>query len=300
MPAQPAHVIFIHGLANKPKAEDLRRIWLEALGARVDGDDGFDLEATGVQASLVYWAHLFYDTPLPAADYESIVGTPNELAASVNRDVPLDGDQWTRALRAKLDVGGAEALVEPPLDQRAVGYERIPVPWFVKKRVMEHFTKEAHDYLFNVDGLRDRIRGLTLDVLAQIPSGTRRVLVGHSQGSFIAYDVLTGVDSCPEVHGLLTLGSPLGVDEIQDKLVWSRANGFPRRLSGEWVNVFDPYDAVARLDPRLANDFRRDGAEVVVDIEEENWGTWRHSATKYLKGPQLRHALRRLCGREGA
>jgi hypothetical protein len=102
------------------------------------------------------------------------------------------------------------------------------------------------------------------------------------------------------VDGLLTLGSPLGVDEVQDKLVWTRANGFPARLTGRWVNVYDPLDAVARADPRLANDFLRNGLPALEDIEESNWGTWRHSATKYLKGPKLRHALRSLCGREGA
>jgi hypothetical protein len=98
----------------------------------------------------------------------------------------------------------------------------------------------------------------------------------------------------------MTLGSPLGVDEIQDRLVWSRQDGFPKKVEGNWYNVYDPYDPVAILDPRLANDFRKDGREAVIDIAEENWGTWRHSATKYLKGPKLRDALRRLCGREGA
>jgi hypothetical protein len=126
------------------------------------------------------------------------------------------------------------------------------------------------------------------------------VLVGHSQGTFIVYDVMTGVADCPPIDGFMTIGSPLGVDEVQDRLVWTRDQGFPGKLRGDWVNVFDPFDLVARLDPRLANDFRKAGAEVVIDIEESNWGSWRYSATKYLQGQQLRNQLRRLCDREGA
>ncbi len=300
MPAQGAHVIFIHGLANKPKPSDLQRIWLEALSQSVAGDEGFDLGASGVTSSFVYWADLFYDTPLSAADYESIIGTGGELAASVALVVALSEDAWTRAMQEKFPDDNEQAYLEPPLDNKAVGYERVPIPWFVKQRVMQHFVKEAHDYLFNSNGLRDTIRSRVVSELDKVPDGTRRVLVGHSQGTFIAYDVLTGASPCKEVDGLLTFGSPLGVDEIQDKLVWSRANGFPQKLLGEWFNIYDPYDLVSRLDPRLTNDFLNDGRAVVIDIEEENWGTWRHSATKYLKGPKLRNALRRLCGREGA
>jgi hypothetical protein len=100
--------------------------------------------------------------------------------------------------------------------------------------------------------------------------------------------------------GFLTFGSPLGTDEIQDRLTWSRNDGFPAKLRGDWVNVYDPYDVVSRLDPALANDFRKNGQPVVLDVQEENWGRWRHSVTKYLKGPKLRAHLRRLCDREGA
>ena len=52
------------------------------------------------------------------------------------------------------------------------------------------------------------------------------------------------------------------------------------------------------LDPKLANDFKKCGTEVIIDVSEQNWGKWRHSATKYFQGDLLRAHLRRLCGRE--
>jgi hypothetical protein len=101
------------------------------------------------------------------------------------------------------------------------------------------------------------------------------------------------VDDCPPIDGLMTIGSPLGVSEVQAFWTgWTRADGFPSaKLQGRWVNVFDRLDMVAGADPRLANDYRLQGADRVEDVEEPNWGNWRHSISKYLQGRRLRTAL---------
>lgn len=290
--SQPAHVTFIHGLANKPAVDQLKRIWLGALAAPREEDEGFDIQTENAKATFVYWADLFYDTPLPAAGYET---RNNELESSVPDDPTLDeSGNWTRRMCELFP----DEFDDPPDDAEDDPYERIPLPGFLKRRLMRHFVRETHDYLFDVDGIRQKIRQRVLDDFAAVPEGTRHVLVGHSQGSFIAYDVLTGVEECKRIDGFLTLGSPLGLDEIQDRLTWTRKNGFPARVDGDWVNVYDPLDVVSRPDPRLANDFQKGGERAVIDVSESNWGKWRHSATKYLKGRELRRHLRRLCDRE--
>jgi hypothetical protein len=95
----------------------------------------------------------------------------------------------------------------------------------------------------------------------------------------------------------MTIGSPLGLDEIQDKLTpgWTRDHGFPSEcLSGRWINIYDSLDPVAGFDPALANDYKRGSEAVIEDIHEPNWGRWRHNVTKYLRGPQLRAKLREM------
>lgn len=293
--ARHSHIIFIHGLSNKPAPEDLRRIWLDALAGKVIDDPGFDLGAVGVKDSFVYWADLFYDQPLSAQGYES---RSDELADSVAGEMELEEDEWMQAMHEKFPMEEDKVFDDAPADDTTLEYERIPLPWVVKKQVIRHFLKEAHDYLFNKNGIRDTIRKRVTDALTRAADDAPVLLVGHSQGSIIAYDVLTGADDCPMVDGLLTLGSPLGIDEVQDRLVWSADDGFPKKLKGDWVNVYDPFDVVARLDPKLSNDFKKNGNSLVIDVEEQNWGKWRHSATKYLKGPQLRRHLRRLAGRD--
>lgn len=293
---QASHLIFIHGLSNKPSLNNLKRIWLEALAEPRENNPGFDLSTVGVKSTFIYWANLFYDEPLAAEKYESC---SDELSKSVANEMELASNAWVAAMLKKFPIDKDNIFEDAPTDTGIdLKYERIPLPWGVKKQVIKHLLKEAHDYLFNVDGIRDVIRRKVVDAINQAKaSGEQVVLVGHSQGAIIAYDVLTGDPSCPEVDGLMTLGSPLGVDEVQDKLTWSRNNGFPNKLKGSWVNFYDSFDAVARLDPKHAKDFKKDGKEVVIDIQENNWGTWRHSATKYLKGSGLRKHLRELAGR---
>jgi pimeloyl-ACP methyl ester carboxylesterase len=125
------------------------------------------------------------------------------------------------------------------------------------------------------------------------------IVISHSMGTLIAYDCLKRVANCAVIDGLITIGSPLGLDEIQDKLTpgWSRAEGFPgERVGGDWVNVFDRLDVVCGLDPNLAGDYQRGAAGVVRDVVVQNDGAWRHSATKYYRQPALRRELRRLLG----
>lgn len=95
------HLIFIHGLSNKPPAKDLRRIWLDALSEQRGNNPGFDLGAVGVRETFIYWADLFYDEPLSVADYES---RSNELGDSVSDDLELTSDAWMEAMKKKFPV----------------------------------------------------------------------------------------------------------------------------------------------------------------------------------------------------
>jgi pimeloyl-ACP methyl ester carboxylesterase len=167
----------------------------------------------------------------------------------------------------------------------------------------------VHHYLFNVEcsprpgatyRVQDEIRQRAVRALQE---GAARpgphIVVSHSMGTVIAYDCLKRVAGAPAVDGLMTIGSPLGLDEIQDKLQpeWTKDNGFPdERVRGPWINVYDALDPVAAFDPRLGNDYRRAKETVVDDVNEQNSGTWRHDISKYLAGPQLRAKLRTLLG----
>jgi len=302
-----AHVTFIHGILNKPEPGQLLRNWRAALAR---AGTPFDLGAEGVTSEMVYWADVLYEAPLDDAANESaqaedgldgaILTDPEELPTEL---MTAEERAWVKAFEHRLGLPVIDALPEneplPDSAQSTVakGLERIPLPWFVKRRFMQSYLRDVHHYLFNETYsprpgasfvVQDEIRGR---FLAALERGAARpgphIVVSHSMGTVIAYDCLKRVADCPAVDHLITLGSPLGIDEIQDKLQpeWTRDNGFPfEKVRGGWSNFFDPLDVVSRLDPYLASDYRRNGQSVVHDGKQSGTGIWRHNIDLYLSG----------------
>ncbi|MEL7450034.1 MAG: hypothetical protein AAFN78_12550, partial [Pseudomonadota bacterium] len=122
------------------------------------------------------------------------------------------------------------------------------------------------------------------------------VVISHSMGTVISYDCLKNVADCPSVSAYMTVGSPLGLSEVHDnfKPEYNKRNAFPiEKVGGGWVNVYDRLDPVA-FDARIANDYQKDGSEVIVDERVRNTGAWRHSSNKYYGQAALTDHLRTL------
>jgi hypothetical protein len=315
-----AHVTFIHGISNKPPADKLLKLWLDSLSRDFLGnDDGIDLDASGITSSIIYWADVLYDAPLvDQAILESAVPESiEEIAAKVTEEPDMSwrsqitGEEKQRvdSLAAKLNF---DLLVDdvftPPVNEIDSNLERIPLPWFVKRRLMKQLLKDVHHYLFNQEfsprpgatyKVQDEIRDRVLKGLIEGANKTGpHIVVSHSMGTVIAYDCLKRVKECPTIDGLMTIGSPLGLDEIQDmfKPEWTRNEGFPEKLKGEWINVYDTLDPVTGFDGNIANDYKKNGDEVIEVINEQNQGAWRHNITNYLSRPKFRAGLAKLLG----
>jgi hypothetical protein len=310
------HITFIHGISNKPAADRLLGIWLNSLAQDLLGnDDSINLPLRGITSSMIYWADVLYTEPDStgifenASDYESTEKTA--IAEKADPDMSwrtqLSGEEKeiTDSLARKLSFDVLQdddsiSVAAPGSDT----LERIPIPWFVKRRLMKWLLRDVHHYLFNETTtpqpgntykVQDEIRARVLSKLKEVKTD-KHIVVSHSMGTVIIYDCLRRVHDCPPIDGLMTIGSPLGLDEIQDKFKpeWSRDNGYPDKLKGHWVNVYDSLDPVATFDGNLADDYRRGGVEIIEVIHEQNWGNWRHNITNYLSSPKLRYALNRL------
>lgn len=308
------HVTFIHGIANKPEEKKLTKIWLDALAADLLGnDDAIDLEVSGISTSMIYWADVLYDKPVEdnvfesAKAFESVEGVALQEGADPDMSwrENLTGEEKRTvdalAARFSFDVLMNDDAI-PPEAEIARALERIPLPWFIKRRLMKWLLKDVHHYLFNAEfspragsvyKVQDEIRNRVISKLKAVQTD-KHIVISHSMGTVIIYDCLKNEDSCPTIDGLMTIGSPLGIDEVQDKLKpgWNRQNGFPEKVNGPWINVYDMLDPVTGFDGNIDNDFKRDGNSVIEVINEQNWGAWRHNITQYFSEPKLRKALR--------
>jgi hypothetical protein len=301
-----AFIVFSHGLDNKPKEDYLYTLWKRKLAH----DDGLDIDSDGISSSLNYWADVLYPSPDEnLAAYESVGGDIEIGAAADLREMSHKDDPRIRGLALKLGVDPDTVEEDQPteLEVAAVRAERVPVPAWLRKRIMARLVRDAHHYFFNIEfsprpgatfHVRDELRRRFVESLTKGADNRPLVVVSHSMGTIIAYDCLKHVDDCPKVDGLMTIGSPLGLDEVQDFFPkWSRADGFPSaKLEGRWVNIFDPLDVVSAADPYLGDDYQRDSRVVVEDVEVQNSGTWRHSISKYLQRSELRSRLTEMVG----
>jgi hypothetical protein len=301
----------IHGVSNQPEREGLRALWTSTLER-----DGVRLGDRGVESAMIYWADVLYAAPEagPAGDEDAAPG--DEVLAAAREPVTFAGAALPPAERAFVDrlartlgvtAEDLDPAMRPPDRRDARRHERLPLPAWLRNRLMARFVCDAHLYFFNkaftpragvTFRVRDELRRRFVQALRDAGGAAPLVVLSHSMGSIVAYDCLAHEDACPPIDALVTVGSPLGLDEVQDFLPrWTRENGFPSaRLRGPWVNVFDRLDLIAAADPAIADDYRREGRAVVEDLEEPNWGPWRHSITKYLQGPKLRARLAQLLG----
>lgn len=313
-----AHVTFIHGIGNKPESGALLESWRVGL---LD-NDGLDLDAAGVSMSLVYWADMLYSSPLSSVSARE--STEGQLEVTVPAedadlawmgDLPADQRRFVGALALEtgldLDAPGASQVEQAEIVMGSA-LEAVPLPGFLKKRLMKILLRDVHHYLYDVEysprpgesfRIRRDIRRRALDALRQ---GSEQpgphVVVSHSLGTVVAYDVLTEVDDVPAVDALVTIGSPLGLSEVQQALAprWTTLTGWPERgLAGRrWWNVSDPLDVVCGADPSIAGQFRRDGVPMINDVIVANQGRWRHNISSYLGQHAVREILREALGRE--
>ena len=272
------HVTFIHGISNKPPADDLLRIWREALA---DAAEPLPLGDLGVTSSMVYWADLLYEKP--DEDLAALRGRAREhrrgdrrrrrraAAAAAHAG---GGGVPRRACRAKMTALPEAELATaepPPVPAQPQGtLERVPLPWFLKKRFMNAFLRDVHHYLFDVEfappgahaGAHPADDPQALRRRARRPRVSRpHVVVSHSMGTVIAYDCLK------RVGGLRGRRRPHHASAARSASTRSRTScsragpvrtaSRPRRSTGGWVNLFDRLDPVCGFDPLLANDYRR-------------------------------------------
>lgn len=173
----------------------------------------------------------------------------------------------------------------------------LPLPPGLADWVTEHGTlavlPDVHDFLFHAS--RRRTMGRRFRTLLDRGRGPF-IVIAHSQGSLIAYDVLRTIrGTSPAIALFVTLGSPLGLAEVQRAFCrWTRRRtlAVPQPVA-RWLNVADRLDAVA-ADARLANDFSpggfvEDRVRIGLNADAPRAP---HSATGYLRTAVVRRAVR--------
>lgn len=302
-------VIYIHGIGEQPPKEQWRREWDAALFGKPMGE----------RTSMAYWSDILHGQPTAAAMRARAIRHQAEGRASAEE---IDLDEIVkeaavpaakrRQAAARLEriaeaLAGVEYAGQRSRGGRDAGAKALPLPGFMRRPIakafLERFLKDVAAYFYQPRArkkIQDRLR-------TEIKNSKEPfVLVSHSLGTVVAFEVLSEKQLTRQDCSLLvTMGSPLGIQEVQDVLVdCGNELIVPKRVRG-WRNFADRLDPVA-LDAGLGNDFTRratDGITVrIIDrrIVNERTVSLRqfnpHSSIGYLSHPDVRTVVHQQIG----
>lgn len=279
-------IIGIHGLANKPPADEKTRWWKAAIAEGLARNER--LVDPAFKFEFVYWADLRYEAPLSEDEN-------HEPYRPYDGSGPLPcGDE-----APTITVKDVLAPVYAGIDRIEEATGLTPVDDII----LEHRFDDLWHYHAE--------QGFARDVQARLIKRLRAfrhdriLLVAHSMGSVIAYDALRLLeleDPSLRVEHLVTAGSPLGLAKVKLKIEAEHgALRVPNNVS-TWTNLADGEDVVAVMgaldaafgpsdygvelvDRRVANNYRR------PDREPNH-----HKSYGYLRTPEFTQVARSFVG----
>lgn len=275
-------IVYIHGINQTLPSDKLKKQWDHALF-------GFDLSE---RSRMAYWADRGANKHIKQL---SDSGQPLDTAKFIEQLTRNPGEiDFLNKIAFKLE--SAAPHTNKMIRIKDVEAKMLPLPRWMRERIVQHITnaflKDVHEFFF----MEERRKFMEMRFRERIESGNGPFLViAHSQGSMIAYDVLSKwTDNPPEIVKFITIGSPLGLTEVQDQLKIILNTNKLRIPSciGSWLNVADPLDPVA-FDKAFLTEY--EGYNRIPSNDILLWNTESprepHSATGYLGISTVREAV---------
>lgn len=236
-------IIMIHGLASKPPKAILHDLWRETLIENIRVADKTLAKALGQHPEIfesAYWAD---EIPHHIPDDSRYC---KKLRVQVNKVVAE-----RRKIKDKFHVGIMENVSSFFKDRGLDVVKLLAGALSVKDDVMKAFLKEAA--LYEEDQyIADRIRAPLEAALRRAwDDGCEPIILSHSMGTFIAYDVLWRFShrqtpgfkqySHKKVKMFVTMGSPLGEGAVRDLLFSKQHDKHPSRSHLSNVDYWHNY-----------------------------------------------------------
>jgi hypothetical protein len=285
-------IIGIHGLGNKPPRPLMERWWIKSMYEGLS-----DLKAGSIYFKFVmaYWADILYDKPLnPLESNEKSPYFLEDPYTPRQKYIP----EPTPELRKKINDYIEKQLEHLMLNKDfSINFSRI------SDLIIRHYFKDLDRYYAIDTTVRHAIRKRLSDLL-HIHRHDTTMIIAHSMGSIIAFDVLLQLPPEISIDTLITIGSPLGIAVIKGKMMAEKRAVDPNvkeiitpdSIRNRWINLADIEDKVA-LDYDLSDDYLpnkfgvKPAYQIVVNDYYQRNKRNPHKAYGYLRTPQLAAVL---------
>ena len=291
-------IIGIHGLGNKPQAELLESWWKSAIREGLESRGKFRF----LRFKLVYWASVLH--PEPFDPFIPDRKNPLFLKEPYIRGLPRkesQGDPETaRRIRRQVNSQLDKIFLEKDGTLNFSGLSDF---------IIRHFIKDLDAYYRKSPGRGDENR-VNREICERLADTLRRhrhkkiLLIAHSMGSIIAWDVLTRHVPEVSIDTLVTIGSPLGIPIVRSRMLSQISReygrvpelGTPENIRNAWFNLADLKDRVA-LNTDLKSDFLPNSRSVrprdllVWNNYEYGGDRNAHKSYGYLRCPEMAEIL---------
>jgi hypothetical protein len=293
-------IIGIHGLGNKPPKYLIEEWWrlsiYEGLKKIKSHYAEFDFE-------LVYWADSLHPDPLNPyendEDNELFLSEKYEPASKIKK-VKSNGIKenfinYFKKQRDKLLFNETLHVKFPSLTDLIIKHFFKDLDIYLTKQCVEENKSDCLAQDFIRDKLVDKL---------QKHKGKEILLIAHSMGTIVAYEVLIKVEKEINIDTLITIGSPLGVPFIFEKLKNDKSLmpgeksklKTPDNILFEWNNLADLDDKIARSADmsKLFKSNLHNVAPVmeVVENDYESEGIENpHKSFGYLRTPEVAYII---------
>jgi hypothetical protein len=252
-------IIMVHGLASKPPRDITHELWRKTLVENIRVDQGQlakSLDANPQLFESAYWADA---VPHHIPDDRAYC---KKLEAQVDKVIAE-----RRETKDSFHVGAGEKLGSFFKDRGLDLAKLLAGALTVKDDVMTHFLRETE--LYDQDQyIADRIRAPLEDALRRAwDEGCEPVILSHSMGSFISYDVLWRFAhrkteafnkyANRRVKMFVTMGSPLGDPTVRNLEAFyqpmRKLQIFPagkKFRSIDYVDLHNPFEVVTHAGNR--------------------------------------------------
>jgi len=269
-------IIGIHGLSNKPAARDLEAWWANAMREGLEKNLKIKVSEKRLHFESVYWADVLYGSPDK---------NPDAYRPADSSDLKLYKENWLDSIRDTAnDVGGN--VIDSI--KNLFGIDKVA------ERILKKKLEDLYRY-HNEKSIRDELRKRLKKTILK-NKDKRIMIVAHSMGSIIAYDVLRSLgrtDKTVSIEHFVTIGSPLGIPHVKRRI--SEENPMVRTPSivKKWSNLADRRDPVA-IDTHLSDDYKANDAGIRVqdDLVLNDWGGINHKSYGYLRTPEFSNILK--------
>ena len=181
---------------------------------------------------------------------------------------------------------------------------------FISDAILKHWFADLDMYYQEKDNslgkitVKELIRKRTLEIIEKYRKD-ELLVIGHSMGSIIAYDVMAFDLKKMKIDTFITIGSPLGLPVVKSKIAAERRLNHidtghlsaPSVISRHWYNFSDLEDKVA-FNYKLADDFTINRhfvkpIDFVVNNDYEiNEKPNPHKSFGYLRTPEVSKKIR--------